>query len=89
MTIGFLSLYIYASRLEISFIVWGFVGWGVAEDSRWNFAETFTRIPDLNNNVENFAVDLPRCAAQDIKAGKNKLAISSFSGLDQVGKLLL
>ena len=50
---------------------------GLVERSGRELPPAVAAVPDLEDNVEDFAVDLPWRAAQDIQAGIYQLALAS------------
>lgn len=72
----FETLAVYGFRLHVRVVVLRFLGLGLVVYRRRNLAEPFAGIPDLEDDVEDFPVDLPRCTAQDIQASIHEFEIA-------------
>jgi hypothetical protein len=66
----------YGFRLHVRVVVLRFLGLGFVVYCRRNLAEPFAGIPDLEYDIEDLPVDLPRCAAQDIQASIHEFEIA-------------
>lgn len=54
----------------------------------WDFPKTLARIPHLNNDVKDLAVDDPGCAAQNVQPGIHEFDVALLRRMVKVRCLL-
>ena len=72
--------HIHRACLRIRIIILRFQRFRILQGSRWDLSEPFTGVPDLEDDVEDLAVDLPGGGAEDVEGCVEELEVAEVGG---------
>ena len=83
------TLTVYGFCLYVGVVVLRFLGFDLVVYCRRDLAEPFPGVPNLENDIKDFGIDLPRCTAQDVQASIYEFEIAQRRSMVEIALLLL